>query len=373
MKRLDLNLGSFRKYVMFKKIICYGCGAAGIRAINILENWGKSQDIITFVDGDERKWNQTISNGDTVCSIVPLDEAVQMADESTIFLITCTSDILEIRFMLDSYKELENLECFSLVEIAQQQLRCSDYEKIQYESEKPLIPKILHYCWFGGEKPQFIQKMIASWREMCPDYEIIEWNETNYNFSKNRYMSQAYDAQVWGFVPDFARIDIIYHYGGIYIDTDVEIVQKPDALLYQSNFFISDGSFQVALGTGFGAVPGLPLLEEFMDYYNNVPFKLEDGTLNRLPCVTHQYNVLKKHGMKINDKFQAVSGANIYPMIMGGTNVYTMQSRKTEKTYFAHYGTASWTVNNVIEKRKKIRDYFQYDGLESYDLNKREI
>ena len=90
------------------------------------------------------------------------------------------------------------------------------------------IPKIIHYCWVGGKpKPQSVLYCIESWKRCCPDYEIREWNESNYDFTKNEYMRQAYEAKKWGFVPDYARLDIIYEYGGIYLDTDVEMLRTP--------------------------------------------------------------------------------------------------------------------------------------------------
>ena len=89
-----------------------------------------------------------------------------------------------------------------------------------------MIPKIIHYCWFGGkEKPKDVLDCIASWKKYCPDYKIIEWNETNYDVHKNQYMSDAYKERKWAFVSDYARIDVVYTYGGIYLDTDVEVIK----------------------------------------------------------------------------------------------------------------------------------------------------
>ena len=100
------------------------------------------------------------------------------------------------------------------------------------------IPKIIHYCWVGNsEKPKSVLKCIESWKKFCPGYEIKEWNESNYDFSKNEYMRQAYEAKKWGFVPDYARLDIIYNYGGIYLDTDVEII-KPFPKIVDGNGFM---------------------------------------------------------------------------------------------------------------------------------------
>ena len=100
-----------------------------------------------------------------------------------------------------------------------------------------MIPKIIHYCWFGGaELPEKDRKCIESWKKFCPDYQIIEWNENNYDVTKNTYMYQAYQAKKWGFVPDYARLDIIYQHGGIYLDTDVELVKNLDSLLENDAF-----------------------------------------------------------------------------------------------------------------------------------------
>ena len=100
-----------------------------------------------------------------------------------------------------------------------------------------MIPKKIHYCWFGGkEMPNKDKKCIESWRKYCPDYEIIEWNESNYSLDKCKYMKDAYKEKKWGFVPDFARFDIIYNEGGIYMDTDVELISSLDDLLSNSGY-----------------------------------------------------------------------------------------------------------------------------------------
>ena len=118
-----------------------------------------------------------------------------------------------------------------------------------------MIPKIIHYCWFGGtEIPEADQKCMASWRKYCPDYTIMRWDESNYDYTKNQYMREAYEAKKWGFVPDFARLDIVYTYGGIYLDTDVEIIRNIDDLLVNSAYMgFESGGAAVNPGLGFGA------------------------------------------------------------------------------------------------------------------------
>ena len=95
-----------------------------------------------------------------------------------------------------------------------------------------MIPKIIHYCWFGNKKiPKDFQKYIEGWKKLSPDYEIKEWNEQNFPFQKSLYCRQAYKAQKWAFVTDYARFRILYEYGGIYLDTDVELIKPLDSLL----------------------------------------------------------------------------------------------------------------------------------------------
>ena len=119
-----------------------------------------------------------------------------------------------------------------------------------------MIPKKIHYCWIGGNPlPELAIKCIESWKKYCPDYEIIEWNEKNYDFRKNQFMREAYDEKKWGFVPDYARLDIIYEHGGIYLDTDVEIIKPLDSLLKEQGFAGMEQPGIVALGLGFGAEP----------------------------------------------------------------------------------------------------------------------
>ena len=129
-----------------------------------------------------------------------------------------------------------------------------------------MIPKIIHYCWFGrNPKPELAVKCIKSWKKRCPDYEIIEWNEDNFDISScPLYVRQAYEAKKWAFVSDYVRLKVVYDEGGVYLDTDVELKKGLDALLaYDAYFGFEDGT-HVNTGLGFGAVKGAPILKEMM-------------------------------------------------------------------------------------------------------------
>ena len=227
-------------------------------------------------------------------------------------------------------------------------------------TKTPQIPRILHYAWFGNNAiPQEHQEYIAGWKRLCPDYEIICWNEDNYDVKKNRYMYQAYKEKKWGFVPDYLRKDVIYKYGGIYLDTDVEMIRPLDELLYQYGFCGFEGN-RVAFGLGFGAVPGLPIIREMRDAYDNMTFEfLPRDKMSIGP--DYETRQLEKHGLRLNGEYQSIAGLTVYPTeVLSGTIPYTGESIVTSVTYTVHHYAGSWDESanrrkrNVIEKLCKM-------------------
>lgn len=215
------------------------------------------------------------------------------------------------------------------------------------------IPKKIHYCWFGGNLfPPNVIKCINSWKKYCPDYEIIQWDESNYNVDKNQYMHEAYKNEKWGFVPDYARLDIIYEHGGIYMDTDVELIRPIDDLLQYEAFAGLESAGIVAFGLGFGAEKGNHLIKEMLEVYDKILFYHEDGTLNLTPSPIFQTNILKKHGLKDVNENQVVEKMHIFATeyfcpIEFSTNIL----QKTKNTYSIHHFTASW----YTPKQAKLR------------------
>ena len=230
-----------------------------------------------------------------------------------------------------------------------------------------MIPKTIHYCWVGGNPlPDSAKKCIASWKKYCPDYEIVEWNETNYDFTKIPYMKEAYDAKKWGFVPDYARLDIIYTHGGIYLDTDVEIVKSFDPLLHLKGFAGFQDNKEVALGLGFGAEAGNTVIKILMDSYEALSFLQSDGTPDLTPSPQLNTAVLVQNcGLMQNGKYQDMNGLAIFP-----TEYFCPKSfedgviRKTRKTYSIHHFDASWYTD---EQRKAM--YHRWDNYK--EINRR--
>lgn len=137
-----------------------------------------------------------------------------------------------------------------------------------------MIPKVIHYCWFGGNPlPYEVKKCIKSWEKMCPDYEIKQWNESNFDISDNTFARVAYENKAWAFVSDYARLKIVFDYGGIYLDTDVELLKSLDHLLDNKCYIgIQQAQSLCQTGLGFGAEKNSYIVEKMLEKYSNIEF-----------------------------------------------------------------------------------------------------
>lgn len=234
-----------------------------------------------------------------------------------------------------------------------------------------MIPKKIHYCWVGGNsKPPLVKKCIQSWKKYCPDYEIIEWNESNYDISKNIYMKQAYEAKKWAFVTDYMRLDIIYEHGGIYLDTDVELIKNIDDLLSNEAFAgiesINENENNVALGLGFGAEKGHPLIGNMRSCYDELQFLNCDNTYNMVAIPVYITNFLKQLGYENQNKLQKLQGITIYPSEYFCPKSWTTGVKRiTRHTYSIHHYSASWYDEKKQkqyreELKQKKKDYYRH-------------
>ena len=207
------------------------------------------------------------------------------------------------------------------------------------------IPKVIHYCWFGkGEMPKLAQKCIKSWKKYCPDYEIICWNEDNFDITQNRYAHEAYQAKKWAFVTDYVRLKVVYEYGGIYLDTDVELLKSLDGLLENSGFLGFDENGIVATGLGFGAEKGNHIVGAFLQDYNETPFVLQDGSYDFTPCPDRNTAALQRLGMDTTNTSQQFMDMVFLPKeYLCPKGLYDVFAHKTKNTYSIHHYVASWT------------------------------
>ena len=207
-----------------------------------------------------------------------------------------------------------------------------------------MIPKKIHYCWFGGaEIPEKDRRCMDSWKKWCPDYKIIEWNEGNYDVNRCAYMAEAYQEKKWGFVSDFARFDIVFREGGFYLDTDVELIKSLDPLCDQTAYLGFEDARHVNSGIGFGAQAGCALIGGLRDMYFDLSFRREDGTLNLTPTPQYITEYLCGKGLLPDNTMQTVEGVRIYPSEYFSPKDYISGKVKcTDNTISIHHYNASW-------------------------------
>ena len=227
------------------------------------------------------------------------------------------------------------------------------------------IPKKIHYCWFGGkELPKLAKKCIKSWQKHCPDYEIICWNEKNFDLSQNRYAKEAYESKKWAFVTDYVRLKVVYDAGGIYLDTDVEIIKNIDDLLENEGFMGFDEKGIIATGLGFGAEAGNRIIGEMLSDYDDIPFVMPDGSPDLTPCPDRNTETLKKLGMDVKNTDQTFMGMRFLPReYLCPMDYYTGKKEITDKTYSIHHYCASWTS----KKTKRTTAIKRIIGVRMYD------
>ena len=223
-----------------------------------------------------------------------------------------------------------------------------------------MIPKIIHYCWFGGKPlPELAQKCIESWKKYCPGYEIKRWDETNFDINCCDYVREAYEAKMWAFVSDYARFKILYENGGVYFDTDVELIKPIDDIITKGSFMGLEKSNKAytAPGLGLAANAGLGLAEEVLDSYHNSHFvKNKNGSYETV--VTRVTNIILKHGDINRDKITEIAGITIYPPeYFCPLNYYTGEMNITENTRSIHHYMASWVIPEsrvALSVKKKL-------------------
>lgn len=220
-----------------------------------------------------------------------------------------------------------------------------------------MIPKKIHYCWFGEKKiPKELKKYIKTWKKYCPDYEIILWNEDNFDIKCCKFVEDAYIAKKWAFVSDYARLKIIYDEGGIYLDTDVELLKNLDDLLVNENFFPIQQSQNIcATGLGFGAIKGSKVIEQLLSVYENTTFDKEN--LEKIACPYLNDLILKKYkyvndgGIQYFDDNKVAIYPSKYfdPVAPGNT-----KNLLCDDSYSIHHYSYSWGNKKNILKRKII-------------------
>ena len=216
------------------------------------------------------------------------------------------------------------------------------------------IPKVIHYCWFGGkDKPEIVKKCIDSWSKHLSDYEIMEWNEENFNLNINSYIQEAYDAKKFAFVSDYVRVYALYHKGGIYLDTDVEVFKPFDDLLHHDSFWGFEQENYIATST-IGAAKKNELIKMFLDSYEKKNFIKVDGSLDELTNVAIVTKIIENLGLIKNGEYQELQDMGVfYPQTYFSPYDYiNCRILITGETYAMHHFYKSWLPARVQFKSK---------------------
>lgn len=223
------------------------------------------------------------------------------------------------------------------------------------------VPKKIHYCWFGGgEKTELMNRCIESWKTMMSDYEIIEWNESNF-ISDNQYFQQALQMKKYAFASDYARLKIIYEEGGIYLDTDVEVIKDLTSILAFGGFMAMETSNNMNTGLGFAAERGDEIVGKILESYKDIPFITDKG-IDSMPCPQRNTAVLKEYGFKAEPTIQKIKDITVYPPeYFCPMNYDTGELHLTENTYTIHHYAYTWADENskkLLEIKRKIFNKF---------------
>lgn len=235
------------------------------------------------------------------------------------------------------------------------------------------IPKKIHYCWFGkGKKSELAEKCIQSWKEKLQGYEIIEWSEDNFDMHINTYVEEAYYSKKYAFVADYVRLFVLFQYGGIYLDTDVEILKPFDKLLNLHGFVGFEDKELVSTAV-IGSQNGNLLIKEWIDTYNDRHF-IENGKMNNVTNVRVFTNILLKYGMKQNNKIQKVYDDEfiIYPVeYFSPLKLGSKKPNITMNTISVHWFEGTWlTLSHrmkimIITMIKNIIGFRNYNKLKN--------
>lgn len=232
-----------------------------------------------------------------------------------------------------------------------------------------MIPKIIHYCWFGGNPlPELAVKCIASWKKYLPEYEIIEWNETNFPINDYIFAKQALDNRKFAFISDVSRLHALKEMGGIYMDTDVEVLKNMDDLLHLTAFSGFENDDSVPTGIMASEKDG-KWVTELLAYYDNNPFINEDGTLKIVTNTSIITEMMKEKGFVMNNTFQEIKNyVAFYPKDYFCPKSYkTGNTDLTENTYCIHHFAKSWVPmkykwRNIL--KMKMMNIFGYENIQ---------
>ncbi len=360
MRYKNATAQSFAEYVISRDggIILFGAGAVCKTYVPyIAGRYGLTSHIRCVVDNDPAKQGRTIElNGRSVPVAGP--EALRVCGENDCVLIT-NGDFYPVMTQLDRIGECRDTDCFiaAYIQLGGACDRTENHVFRDYETAR--IPRIIHYCWFSGRPiPKELQRCMETWKEKCPGYEIIRWDENSCDLGRYRYTKEAWELGKWGYIPDIVRLEKLYEIGGFYLDTDVELVRSLDPLRCQEAFCGRERAGHVNFGGGSGCVKGSAAVKELLDFRKDEPFLLGDGRFNAEASGYYETSPLMKKGLRIEDTNQKLEGINVYASeFFSPYNYINGEDIRNENTFSIHHFSGSWLEKGDSLRRETREKY----------------
>lgn len=351
---LQIRQGHLRDvFAQNSRVVLFGAGSLTSAMFEAYKDLAFEARVDYIIDNDRNKDGKTMPVNGKEIRLVSTESFARLDYKEYVLLIMPV-------FFLDIVKQVDRLEIFDKVPayIYAFLMNMDEGEAFQIRhTEEMRIPKLIHYCWFGGSPiPDSYQKNIESWKKYCPDYEILQWNESNYDIRKNQFMYQAYQRKGWAYVSDYARKDIIYSCGGIYFDTDVEVLKPLDDLLHNEFFMGMDDVANINTGSGFGAVKGNGLIKELRDDYEGQVYVDDSGRIVGRVCGVYETAVMVRHGYRPENKCQPIEGGCVFPReILCPISWIGMSDAYTDRTLTVHKYD---DLLNTPLQRKEIEEIY---------------
>lgn len=329
------------------RVFIYGAGMIGQIVVPYIINVYQLHDCVEcYVDMDTHKTGKSIVIGEYEYEI-RLPAVLNNIPKNSVVLVS-NSNFDSVLNFLDGIPALADVDCY-IVPV------------MQMIEQRPKIPKTIHYCWFGGkELPDFLKECMESWMKYCPDYELVRWDENTFDVSKYEYTRQAAEHSRWGFVTDVARLDILYQYGGIYMDTDVKLLKPLDNLLYQKGFVGVEQWGNINSGGGIGAIPHHKMIQEMLDYRLKFSFVMSDGSFNIETNGLYETAPFIRHGMRIDNTLQIINDMTVYPSsVFHPYDYMSCEEKVRDNTFSIHYFYGGWMQESDRKNREKTQKKYK--------------
>ncbi len=354
-----------------KDLICWGSGKH-FRNITypFLCESGLIENVKGFVDIPGT--SQVVLDGKKY-DLIKKADLISKANEDTV-IIAAVAGYKEVMTQLGSDRRLAEIEVIPSIFLEALYedmllLRARKPPKDFRKNKIPVIPKIIHTFWFSGEPlPKEYEYCLKSWKKFAPDFEIKIWNLETYHAEGCKFFDQAIENKNWAFASDYARADVLYRYGGVYMDLDVEMLRPIDDLLYNDAYMSFEFLSRIECGSGMGAKPGNKILREICESYEKRPYLKADGSWDNSTCPVRYTQVIEQHGLVKNGGFQMVEDITIYPFeVLTGKSFDTGIIYKTPYSYTTHHHHGNWvpgSAKNAMENRYQEIQGFLKGGSE---------